>query len=334
MGILSEVLSQGEIDALLNALNTGELDVKGIEEEKEEKKVRNYDFKIPNKFAKDQLRTLQMIHENFSRLLQTYLSGYLRALVQIEVVSIDQLTYYEFSNSMPNPSTLGVVDFLPLNGSVLIEISPSISFAMIERVLGGTGNVYERNRGFTEIELTLIEKLFGQILSFLKDPWKNVIDLKPRLSRIETNTQFTQIVSPNETIALITLSLNIGSIEGMMHICIPHLVIEPIISKLSTKFWFSGISKDITEGSIKYIEKRIETTTLPISVVLGNCNLTVKDIINLQIGDVVLLNKSINDYLQILVGNKLKFYGIPGVKKNKIAVKVTKVEKRGDESNE
>lgn len=334
MGILSEVLSQGEIDALLNALNTGELDVKGIEEEKEEKKVRNYDFKIPNKFAKDQLRTLQMIHENFSRLLQTYLSGYLRALVQIEVVSVDQLTYYEFSNSMPNPSTLGVVDFLPLNGSVLIEISPSISFAMIERVLGGTGNVYERNRGFTEIELTLIEKLFGQILSFLKDPWKNVIDLKPRLSRIETNTQFTQIVSPNETIALITLSLNIGSIEGMMHICIPHLVIEPIISKLSTKFWFSGISKDITEGSIKYIEKRIETTTLPISVVLGNCNLTVKDIINLQIGDVVLLNKSINDYLQILVGNKLKFYGIPGVKKNKIAVKVTKVEKRGDESNE
>lgn len=334
MGILSEVLSQGEIDALLNALNTGELDVKGIEEEKEEKKVRNYDFKIPNKFAKDQLRTLQMIHENFSRLLQTYLSGYLRALVQIEVVSVDQLTYYEFSNSMPNPSTLGVVDFLPLNGSVLIEISPSISFAMIERVLGGTGNVYERNRGFTEIELTLIEKLFGQILSFLKDPWKNVIDLKPRLSRIETNTQFTQIVSPNETIALITLSLNIGSIEGMMHICIPHLVIEPIISKLSTKFWFSGISKDITEGSIKYIEKRIETTTLPISVILGNCNLTVKDIINLQIGDVVLLNKSINDYLQILVGNKLKFYGIPGVKKNKIAVKVTKVEKRGDESNE
>jgi len=326
---LSEVLSQSEIDALLNALNTGELDVKGIEEEKKvERKIKSYDFKIPNKFAKDQLRTLQMIHENFSRLLQTYLSGFLRSLVQIEVESVDQLTYYEFSNSMPNPSTLGIVDFLPLKGSVLIEISQGISFTMIERVLGGTGDTFERTRGFTEIELTLIEKVFAQILNYLKDPWKNVIDLKPKLTKIETNTQFAQIISPNETIALITLSLNIGSIEGMMHICIPHLVIEPIISKLSTRFWFSGISKDITESSIKNIEKRIETTILPISVILGNCNLTVKDIINLQKGDVVLLNNSVNDQMQILVGNKLKYYGVPGVKKNKIAVKVTKVEKK------
>ncbi len=329
MKALSEVLSQSEIDALLNALNTGELDVKGIEEEKKvERKIKSYDFKIPNKFAKDQLRTLQMIHENFSRLLQTYLSGFLRSLVQIEVESVDQLTYYEFSNSMPNPSTLGIVDFLPLKGSVLIEISQGISFTMIERVLGGTGDTFERTRGFTEIELTLIEKVFAQILNYLKDPWKNVIDLKPKLTKIETNTQFAQIISPNETIALITLSLNIGSIEGMMHICIPHLVIEPIISKLSTRFWFSGISKDITESSIKNIEKRIETTILPISVILGNCNLTVKDIINLQKGDVVLLNNSVNDQMQILVGNKLKYYGVPGVKKNKIAVKVTKVEKK------
>ena len=334
MEALSEVLSQSEIDALLNALNTGELDVKGIKDEKEEKKIKNYDFKIPNKFAKDQLRTLQMIHENFSRLLQTYLSGFLRALVQVEVESVDQLTYYEFSNSMPNPSTLGIVDFLPLKGSVLIEISQSISFSMIERVLGGTGDAFERTRGFTEIELTLIEKVFGQILNYLKDPWKNVIDLKPKLINIETNTQFAQIISPNETIALITLSLSIGATEGMMHICIPHLVIEPIISKLSTKFWFSGISKDITEGSIKHIEKRIETTLLPISVILGNCNLTVKDIINLQKGDVVHLNKSINNQMKILVGNKLKFYGTPGVIKNKLAVKVTKVEKKGDELNE
>lgn len=331
---MSEVLSQGEIDALLNALNTGELDVKGINEEKEEKKVRNYDFKIPNKFAKDQLRTLQMIHENFSRLLQTYLSGYLRALIQVEVVSVDQLTYYEFSNSMTNPSTLGIVEFLPLNGSILIEINPSISFAMIERVLGGTGQAYEKNRGFTEIELTLIEKIMEQILNLLREPWKNVIELKPRLKKIETNTQFAQIISPNETIALVTLSINIGSIEGMLHICIPHLVIEPIISKLSTKFWFSGISKNVSNSDIKYIERKIETTVLPLKVILGSCTLTVRDIINLQKGDVVQLNKSVNDYMEILVGNKLKFYGIPGVRNNKVAVKVTKVEKRGDDSNE
>lgn len=331
---MSEVLSQGEIDALLNALNTGELDVKGINEEKEEKKVRNYDFKIPNKFAKDQLRTLQMIHENFSRLLQTYLSGYLRALIQVEVVSVDQLTYYEFSNSMPNPSTLGIVEFLPLNGSAVIEISPSISFAMIERVLGGTVQTYEKNRGFTEIELTLIEKIMEQILNLLREPWKNVIELKPRLKKIETNTQFAQIISPNETIALITLNIKVGNIEGMLHICIPHLVIEPIIPKLSTKFWFSGISKNVSNNDIKYIERKIETTVLPIKAILGNCTLTVRDIVNLQIGDVVQLNKYVDDDMEILIGNKLKFYGIPGVRNNKVAVKVTKVEKGGDDSNE
>ena len=331
---MSEVLSQGEIDSLLNALKAGDLDVSGMAEEKAERRIRKYDFKIPNKFAKDQLRTLQMVHENFSRLLQTYLSGYLRALVQVDVVSVDQLTYYEFTNSMPNPSTLGVVDFLPLNGSILVEISPSISFGMIERVLGGGGYEYESNRSFTEIELALIERILGQILNLLKEPWKNVIEINPKLKKIETNTQFAQIVSPNETIALITFNVSIGKIEGMIHICIPHMVIEPIISKLSTKFWFSGVKKDIANTDIKYIERKIETTLLPVSVVLGKCDLAVKDIINLQAGDVIPLNKPVDKPMEIFIGNRLKFYGALGVKKNKVAVKITEVEKKGAEYSE
>lgn len=331
---MTEVLSQVEIDALLNALNTGELDVKEIKEEKEERKVRAYDFKIPNKFAKDQLRTLQMIHDNFSRLLQTYLSGYLRSLVQVEVVSVDQLTYYEFSNSMPNPSTLGVVDFMPLTGSILIEISPIISFTMIDRILGGLGQAYEKSRVFTEIELTIIEKIFNQILNLYKDPWKNVADLKPKLKNIETNTQFAQIMSPNETIALVTLNVKIGSVEGSIHICIPHIVIEPIITKLTTKFWFSGLTKETSANEIQNLERRIEKTYLPLSVVLGNAVLNVNDILNIQVGDVILLDKHTNEELEIFIGNKLKFYCYPGLKKNKVAVKITRIEKRGDEEDE
>jgi len=331
---LTEVLSQGEIDALLNALNTGELDVQEIEGEKEERKVKVYDFKIPNKFAKDQLRTLQMIHDNFSRLLQTYLSGYLRSLVQIEVASVDQLTYYEFSNSMPNPSTLGIVDLLPLNGSILMEINPSITFAMIERILGGAGQAYEKNRVFTEIEITLMEKIINQILNLYKEPWKNVAEFKPKLKKIETNTQFAQIMSPNETIALITLNVIIGSIEGTMHICIPHIVIEPIITKLNTKFWFSGVTKEISVNEIKNLERRIESTFLPLSVILGRSFLNVADILNLQKGDVILLDKSVNEDLEIFIGNRVKFHCHPGLRKNKIAVKITRVEKKGDESDE
>lgn len=331
---MSEVLSQNEIDALLSALNSGEIDVHEMKEEKEERKVKDYNFKIPNKFAKDHTRTLQMLHENFSRLLQTYLSGFLRTLVQIEVISVDQLTYNEFTNSMPNPSVLGIVEFSPLTGSIIVEMTPPISFAMIERVLGGAGHAFERARGFTEIELTLIEKIMGQIISFFRDPWKNVIELKPRLKKIETNPQFAQIMSPNETVALITLNTKIGNIEGMIHICIPHLVIEPVIPKLSTKFWFSGINKEITGSDLKIIEKKIQSTLLPVKVVLGKSEITVKDFLELGIGDVISLNTAENEDLKIYVGNLLKFYGKPGLKKNKVAVKITRVEKKGDDYDE
>jgi len=331
---VSEVLSQNEIDALLSALNSGEIDVQEIKEEKEERKVRDYNFKIPNKFAKDHTRTLQIMHENYSRLLQTYLSGYLRALVQIEVISVDQLTYNEFTNSMPNPSVLGIVEFAPLTGSIIVEMTPTISFAMIERILGGAGHAFERVRGFTEIELSLLEKIIGQIINFFKDPWKNVIELRPRLKKIETNPQFAQILSPNETVALITLNTKIGSIEGMIHICIPHLVIEPVIPKLSTKFWFSGITKEITGSDLKIIEKKIQSTLLPIRVVLGDSEITVRDFLELGAGDVIQLNTSVNDDLKIYVGNLKKFSGKPGLKKNKVSVKITRIEKKGDDYDE
>lgn len=331
---MSEVLSQNEIDALLSALNSGELNVQEIKEEKEERKVKDYNFKIPNKFAKDHTRTLQIMHENFSRLLQTYLSGYLRALVQIEVISVDQLTYNEFTNSMPSPSVLGIVEFSPLNGSIIVEMTPSIAFAMIERILGGSGNTFERSRGFTEIELSLLEKIMNQIIMYFREPWKNVIELKPRLKKIETNPQFAQIMSPNETVALITLNTKVGNIEGMIHICIPHLVIEPVIPKLSTKFWFSGISKDITGSDLKLIEKKIQSTLLPVKVVLGSSSITIEDFLGLSIGDVIPLNTYINEDLKIYVGNLLKFYGKPGLRKNKVSVKITKVEKKGDDNDE
>jgi flagellar motor switch protein FliM len=332
--VLSEVLSQNEIDALLSALNSGELSVNEIEEVKDERKVKDYNFKLPNKFAKDHTRTLQIMHENFARLLQTYLSGFLRALVQIEVISVDQLTFNEFSNSMPNPSVLGIVDFAPLSGSIILQMPPNTAFAMMERVLGGSGNAYERTRGFTEIELTLLDKILGQMISYMRDPWKNVIDLKPKLKKIETNPQFTQIMSPNETVALITLNTKVGSIDGMIHICIPHLVIEPIIPKLSTKFWFSGITKEISNNELKVIERKIETTLLPIRVELGVAEISVGDLVGLQIGDVISLNTSVGEDLKIAIGNNHKFNGKPGVKKNRVAVKITTINKKGDDLDE
>ncbi|KAB3535873.1 flagellar motor switch protein FliM [Alkaliphilus pronyensis] len=331
---MSDVLSQNEIDALLKALNSGEVDADDIKEEKQEKKIRPYDFKSPKKLAKDQLRTLHIIHDNFSRVLNTFLSGYLRSYIHTEVLSVEELSYYEFSNSIVNPAVLSVVNFSPLSGQIILEISPSIVFTFIDRILGGNGKGMEEKRNFTEIEMTLVRKLKKQILDLMIDPWENVIELEPKLEKIENNSQFVQIVSPNETVALVTLSLKIGEIEGLMNICIPHIVIEPIIEKLSTKFWFSTISKTITGEAKEGLKKRVEKSKIGINVLLGKARITVRDFLELQQGDVIMLDSLVNNELEICVSDRQKYYGIPGTVKNKLSVQVTRIDRKGDEQDE
>ncbi|ABR48863.1 flagellar motor switch protein FliM [Alkaliphilus metalliredigens QYMF] len=328
---MSDVLSQNEIDDLLQALNSGEVEIEEMKDEKIEKKIKSYDFKSPKKLAKDQLRTLQIIHDNFSRMLNTFLAGYLRTYVQADVLTVEELSYYEFSNSVVNPAVLSIINFTPLEGQIIVDISPSISFTLIERILGGVGKGTEEVRPFTEIETTLIKKLMRQVINLMVDPWENVIELQPKLDKIETNSQFAQIVSPNDTVALVTLNLKIGDVEGMMNICIPHIVIEPILDKLSTKLWFSNISKPVTESDKKALQKRVEKSTVNITAQLGGTCVTVKDFLELQIGDVIMLDNPVNKELQILVGDKIRYRGLPGTSKNKLAVKVTGIDEKGDE---
>lgn len=331
---MSDILSQNEIDDLLKALSSGDINVEEIsstEEEITERNIRNYDFRRPNKFAKDHIRTLTIIHENFARLVTNYLSGYLRALVQVDVISVEQLTYHEFSNSIANPVILGIVELNPLSGSIILEMAPNIAYSLIDRILGGKGGSMERTRTFTEIELSIIEKLIGQILNNLKEPWETVIQIKPRLEKIETNSQFAQIISPNETVALVTLSTRIGEVEGMMNICIPHLTIEPVMHKLTTKSWFTANEKEDTEESRHVIEERMDLVKVPIKVILGNTELTVSDFLDLQVGDVIQLDTDLNSKLKVMVGEIHKFNAKPGVKKNRVSIKILDVIRGEDE---
>ncbi|WZL74852.1 flagellar motor switch protein FliM [Clostridiaceae bacterium 35-E11] len=328
---MSDVLSQNEIDALLQALSTGEVDAQEIKNETKESKIKKYDFRRPDKFAKDQLRTLQMIHENFARLLNTFLSGYLRSLVHVNVSNVEQLSNYEFTNSISNPAVLGIVDFTPLDGQIILDIAPDIAFAFIDRILGGNGSPLGETRGFTEIEISLLKKLIRQIIKLLKEPWENVIEIDPRLEKIETNSQFAQIVSPSETIALITLNIKIGDVEGMLNFCIPHLVIEPILPKLNTRFWFTSMNKEQTAENEEIISTRVEKTKVTIQAVLGSTCITVGDFIDLQVGDVIQLDTHVNEDVKIYVRDQLKYYGKAGVKKKKMAIKVEKIIEKGDE---
>lgn len=198
---MGEVLSQSEIDSLLAALSTGELEVDETQQEKE-KQVKNYDFKRPAKFSKEHLRTLEIIYEHYGRLVSTNLAVYLRKNIQISVASSETVTFSEFSNALSNPVILGIINFSPLPGNIIIDVSCNLGFAMIDRMLGGQGNPLEKNREFSEIEMAILEKLIIICMQMMREPWKNVLDINPVMERIETNSQFAQMIAPSDMIAI------------------------------------------------------------------------------------------------------------------------------------
>jgi len=224
---LVDVLSQNEIDALLAALSSGEMDAEELKKEETQKKVRSYDFKRATRFSKDHLRSLTRIHENFARLLTTYFSTQLRTFVQISVVQVEQLPYDEFIRSIPKMTILNIFEADPLEGRMVLEVHPNVAYAMLDRLLGGTGASPTKINALTEIENIILERIFSRALETLQEAWKTVADVFPSLEALETNPQFIQIASANDTIALISLSTKIGDTTGMINLCIPHVVIEP-----------------------------------------------------------------------------------------------------------
>ncbi|MBR6316601.1 MAG: flagellar motor switch protein FliM [Lachnospiraceae bacterium] len=321
---MGDVLSQSEIDSLLSALSAGELDVEEIENSKE-KQVKDYDFRRPTKFSKEHLRTLEIIFEHYGRLLSTNLPVYLRKAVNVEVASSETVTFSEFTNALSNPVVLGVVNFKPLAGNILMEISTNIAFAILDRMLGGQGLPLDKNRDFSEIELSILEKIMVTCMNLLREPWKNVVEIDPFLERIETNPQFAQIIAPNEMIAIVTLLIRIGEVEGYMNACLPFITLEDVMDKLNTKFWFATMQADNDENYSEYIEAMIRRATIPVKAVLGKSVVSVMDFASLQVGDVIRLDSDVDGELSIYVGNLKKFTALPGTNKDKYAVRVTSV---------
>lgn len=321
---MGEVLSQNEIDSLLKALSSGELDVDEIKD-KNEKQVKDYDFARPAKFSKEHLRTLEIIFEHYGRLLSTNLPVYLRKNVQVEVMNSEAVTYSEFSNSLSNPVLLGIVNFAPLSGSIIIEIGENLGYTIVDRMLGGKGAPLERPRDFSEIELLILERIFNVVVNLLIEPWENVCELEPRLERIETNSQFAQIISPTEMIALVTLNIKIGEVEGLINICLPYITLESVMDKLNTKYWYSNLQEKDEQEYSEIIESLISKAPMPIKVALGNSTISVNDFLGLQRGDIIRLDTKVDEELNIYVGNIKKFTALPGATGDNYAVRITSV---------
>lgn len=321
---MSDILSQSEIDNLLKQLSEGDLDVDQIQGE-DEKQVKNYDFSRPTKFSKEHLRTLEIIFEHYSRLISTNLPVYLRKNVQVSVASSETVTFSEFSNALSNPSVLGIVNFAPLNGNIIIEIATNLCYAMLDRMLGGSGQPLEKNRDFSDIELTILQKLLVMFTQLMREPWKNVVEISPVLSRLETNPQFAQVIAPSDMIAIVTLNMKIGDVEGMVNICLPFFTLEDVMDKLNTKYWFSTMQENHDEHYEEYIESMIRRVDIPIKAVLGRSTISVNDFLNLQVGDCIRLDSRVDTDMNVYVGNIKKFTALPGTDRDSYAVQITSV---------
>lgn len=328
---MTEVLSQDEIDQLLTAISSGEVESQDVQQATDQKKIKIYDFKRPDKFSKDQIRTVSIMHETFARLTTTSLSAQLRSLVNVHVASVDQLTYEEFIRSIPNPTTLAVINMDPLKGSAILEIDPAVTFSIIDRLFGGQGEGTKLARDLTDIEQSVMEGIIVRILGNMREAWSTVIDLRPRLGTIETNPQFAQIVPPTEMVVLVTLETKVGEVEGMMNFCIPYLTIEPIISKLSAQYWYSSVRRGTTTENLNILRERLSKIEVTITAEIGKMDLTVRDVLNLRIGDVIrLYSVRVGDPMVLNIGDRKKFLCAPGMVGNKLAVQVTKKLEEGE----
>ena len=329
---MGDILSQEEIDSLLSALSSGEVDAEEMKNA-DERTIKNYDFKRPAKFSKEHLRTLELIFEHYGRLLSTNLPVYLRKNIQVSVVSSETVTFNEFTNALSNPVILGIINFQPLSGNILIDLTSSLGYAFIDRMLGGNGEPIDKVRDFSEIEMGILYKIITISAQLLREPWKNVIEVDPVLERIETNTQFAQIIAPNEMIAIVTLNVKMAEVEGFLNMCIPYLTIETIIDNLNTKFWFTNMTNSDSEDHKQDLENLLKKVEVPVKAVLGKSEIAVNDFLMLQPGDIIRLERRVENELDVYVGMYKKFTAVPGTDHDRYAVRITSVYREEEEES-
>lgn len=310
---MADVLSQSEIDSLLAALSAGELTPDEVPKEEEKQKVKPYDFRSPQKFSKDHIRTLELIHDNYARIISNYLTAQVRTNVKVKIESVQQITYEEFIHSVPNPTILTIFKMPPLNGSVLFETNPQFVFEIIDVLLGGRGIGKYKLREFTDIDKNIIKVVNTGLISNLKLAWEDVLEIQTEIEGLETNPALNQTLAPNEPVALITFSVEMGKSSTFINMCIPYLSIEKVLDKLVVQYWFQDNDEDIINESKEKLRERLNIVNMKLSAVLGTTDITVNDFLSLNVGDVVTLNEKSSSPVKLTVEDKSYCYGKPGI---------------------
>jgi flagellar motor switch protein FliM len=325
-------MSQSEIDSLLAAMSSGDVDVDTIALESDDRKIKSYDFRRPDKFSKDQLRAIQMIHESFARQVTTAMSTMVRSMVSAEIATVDQLAYDEFLRSMIQPTVIGILEMYPFSGNALIEIKPNLVFAIIDRMLGGRGEFSGKIRELTDIERTVVERVIMRMLELLEEAWSTVVDVRFRYENLETNPFFVQICPATDMVLLVIMKLKVGDVEGMISICIPYFLMEPIMDKLSSQQWFASTGRRSDEGAGELVRRHLDRVRVPVALELGHTVLSVSDILQVSVGDVIKLDDKVGDLLDVRVGNSVKFRAVPGTSNGNFAAEISEVIRNEDDA--
>jgi len=323
---MADILSQEEIDALLDVVEEDGDDVlEGTEDNLlPQRQVTLYDFKRPNRVSKEQLRAFKGVHDKMSRSLASQISSIMRSIVEIQLHSVDQMTYGEFLMSLPNPTSFNVFSVKPLEGSGIIEINPSIAFPMLDRLLGGKGEPFDASREFSDIELSLFETILRVMMSTLKEAWGPVMEIYPTIESKESSPNVVQIVAQNEIVVMVVMEIIIGHSSGMMNICYPVISLEPVLPKLASRDLMLNETSTKKSRNTE-LQVLLGGAKVDIEANLGNADLTMGDILDIQVGDVLRLSSAADDIVTVSVDGKERFRGEIGLRRFRKSISITEI---------
>ncbi len=324
---MSNVLSQQQIDELLGNLRSGELDIDQVEQQRTSQKVKEYDFRSPRKVTKDQIKYLTNIFDNFARFFSMKLTSVLRQNCQIEITHIEEEEYKEFNNALDDSVLVGMFGVTCDKAKIeeeqiLVEIARPLSFAIMDLLLGGNGNILNIERDYTDIELSIMEYIFNLMVPHLNNAWSNYLEVYHTLDVIETNSRIIQFVPPDVTIAIIVIEIEIQDVKGNMNICIPTTLFEKLFPLLDSRS-FNKKGDDKQDQQKEYIMGSLKKTSLNITGVLGGTEIEIQDLLELQNGDIIILNdRKASDFVEVMIEGSPWFEGTVGVKNKNYAIKI------------
>jgi len=317
---MADVLSQNEIDALLSALSTGEIESDEVGKEEEKHKVKLYDFRSPQKFSKEHIRTLELIHDNYARIISNYLTGQTRQNVKVKIETVEQIAYEEFIHSVQNPTIMTIFRMPPLAGTIIFETNPQFSLQVIDILLGGKGDRKTETKEFTDIDKNIMRQITSGMIGNLRLAWDSILEVEPEIEAVETNPGVNQTMAPNDPVALITFSVEMNKRSTFINMCIPYLSIEKILDKLVVQYAFRSGDQSLMAESREKIEKGINKVDVDVVAELGTANITVDDFLKLTIGDVIKLDTKSSSPIKVFVGNEECYYAKPGISGKNIGV--------------